>query len=116
MKLALPLRGKKVVAYHKNWSYFAALFGFEIVAYMEPKPGIPPSTRHIHDVVKTIGRNQVKILLAATYYDMSKIDAVAKRTGLEPVVVAIAADPGKRDVFSVTDNILRRMVAALSQS
>ncbi len=116
MKLALPLRGRKVIAYHKNWSYFASLFGFEIVDYMEPKPGIPPSTRHIHDVVESIRRNQIKVLLAATYYDMSKINAVAKRTGLDPVVVAIAADPGKSDVFTVTDNILRRMVAALAQS
>jgi ABC-type Zn uptake system ZnuABC Zn-binding protein ZnuA len=113
MKLALPLRGKKVVAYHKNWAYFASLFGFEIVDYVEPKPGIPPSTRHIHDVAETIGRHRIKVLLAATYYDTSKIDAVARRTGLAPVVVSIAAEPGTSDVFQVTDNILRRMVAAL---
>jgi ABC-type Zn uptake system ZnuABC Zn-binding protein ZnuA len=104
-----------VVAYHKNWSYFALLFGFEVVEYLEPKPGIPPSTRHIRDVVETIARHRVKILVAATYYDRSKIDAVARRTGLEPVMVTIAAEPGVRDVFAVTDEILRRMVAALAK-
>ncbi|NLI48332.1 MAG: zinc ABC transporter solute-binding protein [Acidobacteria bacterium] len=42
MKAAEPLRGLKIVAYHKNISYFAELFNIEIVDYLEPKPGIPP--------------------------------------------------------------------------
>jgi ABC-type Zn uptake system ZnuABC Zn-binding protein ZnuA len=113
MKLALPLRGQKVIAYHKNWSYFAELFGFEIVDYMEPKPGIPPSTRHIHDLVQKIERDHIKILLAATYYDSSKVKAVAKRAGLTPVVVPIAVTPGENDTFAVIDQTLRRMVDAL---
>jgi ABC-type Zn uptake system ZnuABC Zn-binding protein ZnuA len=115
MKKALPLRGAKVVAYHKNWVYFSALFGFEVVEFMEPKPGIPPSTRHIRKVVDTIKRNKVKVLLAATYYDRSKIHAVARRTGLDPVIVNVTVDNGRKgdDVFAVTDNILDRMLAAL---
>jgi zinc/manganese transport system substrate-binding protein len=115
MKQALPLRGQKVVAYHKNWTYFAALFGFEVVEYMEPKPGIPPSPRHIRTVVNTIAREKIRVLIAATYYDGSKINAVAKRTGLDPVVVGISVGSrgGGGDVFAVTDNILSRMLAAL---
>jgi ABC-type Zn uptake system ZnuABC Zn-binding protein ZnuA len=115
MKKALPLRGKKVVAYHKNWVYFSSLFGFDVVEFMEPKPGIPPSPRHISKVVNTIKRDNIKVLLAATYYDMSKIRAVSRRTDLDPVVVRIAVDNGRRgdDVFTVTDTILNRMLAAL---
>ncbi len=115
MKLALPLRGHKVVAYHKNWTYFAALFGFEVVEYMEPKPGIPPSPRHVRKVVDTIARGQIKLFIAATYYDGAKIAAVAKRTELDPVVVGVSVGGrgGGADVFAVTDNILTSMLGAL---
>ena len=45
LKKALPFRGKKIVAYHKNWAYFTDTFGLEVIGYIEPKPGIPPSAK-----------------------------------------------------------------------
>jgi ABC-type Zn uptake system ZnuABC Zn-binding protein ZnuA len=117
MKMAMPLRGKKIVAYHKNWAYFSKIFGFTIVEFMEPKPGIPPSPKHVKKVIETIKKDDIKVLLAATYYDQSKVEAVAKKTNVTPIVVGIAVDgqKGQTDVFKVTENILTQLLAGLGE-
>ena len=50
--------GKKIVAYHKNWIYLTELFGLEVIGYVEPKPGIPPSARHVHELIERIERDR----------------------------------------------------------
>jgi len=52
LKEMLPLRGLEIVTYHKNWVYFVTLFGLEEVGTVEPKPGIPPSPRHVTGLVE----------------------------------------------------------------
>ena len=91
MKQAEPLRGLKVVAFHKNWGYFTELFGIQVVEYMEPKPGIPPSPGHITRVIDTMGEQNVNVLLAANYFDVGKVQRVADQTGAVPVIVALSA-------------------------
>ncbi len=117
MKMAMPLRGKKVVAYHKNWAYFSLIFGFKVVEFMEPKPGIPPSPKHVKKVIETIKEQDIKVFLAATYYDQEKIQAVAKKTKVKPVMVAIAVNgqKGQDDVFKVTENILTQLLLGLGE-
>ncbi|MBW2264524.1 MAG: zinc ABC transporter substrate-binding protein, partial [Deltaproteobacteria bacterium] len=118
MKKAMALRGKKVVAYHKNWAYFSKIFGFKVVEFMEPKPGIPPSPKHVKKVITTIKKQHIKVLIAATYYDQAKVEAVAEKSGVTPVVVGIAVkgQKGQGDVFKVTDNILDSMLAAMGEA
>ena len=41
------LKGRMFIAYHKYFEYMANEFGFQLVGYVEPKPGIPPSAGHI---------------------------------------------------------------------
>ena len=47
-----PYKGNKIVTYHKSWPYFARRFGLIMGEYLEPKPGIPPSSRHILEVIE----------------------------------------------------------------
>jgi ABC-type Zn uptake system ZnuABC Zn-binding protein ZnuA len=117
LEKAMPLRGKKIVAYHKNWAYFSRIFGFSIIEFVEPKPGIPPSPKHVKKVVETIKKNDIKVLLAATYYDMSKVKAVANKSGVTPVIVGITVDgqKGQDDVFKVTESILDKLLAVYAK-
>jgi ABC-type Zn uptake system ZnuABC Zn-binding protein ZnuA len=117
MKKALPLRGRKVVAYHKNWTYFSKLFGFEIVTYMEPKPGIPPSPGHVALVIRTMKEQDIKVMLVANYFDQAKVKNVARRVDAVPVVVALApqGEPGMNDIFKMYDIWISRLLRAFSQ-
>jgi len=118
MKQALPLRGRKVVAYHKNWAYFVQVFGVEIMDYVEPKPGIPPSPGHVARVIRKMKQKKIRVLLAGNYYDSAKVKSVASRVGAVPVIVGLAVGGEKqmKDVFSQFDVIIGRLVAGFQKA
>ena len=89
MKKMLPLRGMPIVTYHKNWIYFVKLFGLEEAGTVEPKPGIPPSPKHVTDLIHLMQEREIGIILAANYFDEQKIKTVASRTNAEAVIVPI---------------------------
>ncbi|MCP4674471.1 MAG: zinc ABC transporter substrate-binding protein [Deltaproteobacteria bacterium] len=117
MKKALPLRGQKLVAYHKNWSYFTALFGIEIVGYMEPKPGIPPTPGHVAATIDKMKKSNIKVMLAANYFDVGKVKTVANRVGATPVVIALApgGEKGMNNFFDQFDIWLDRLTKAFAK-
>jgi zinc/manganese transport system substrate-binding protein len=116
MKQALPLRGRKLVTYHKNWAYFAQVFGLEIIDYVEPKPGLPPTPSHVARVIAEMREQQVRVILDANYYDTAKVKSIADRVGARAVIVPmqVGGEPAAKDVFSQFDLILRRLLDAFA--
>ncbi len=114
MKRMLPLRGQPIVVYHKNWSYFLDLFGFEEAATIETKPGIPPSPRHVTNLVTLMRDRDVKLILAANYFDQQKIQTVATKTGASAVVspLFVGGAPGTDDYPSLVDSWVTKLVNA----
>jgi len=105
LKKAMIFRDKKIVAYHKNWIYFKQLFGVEIIGYVEPKPGIPPSPKHVEELVQKMKKNNVRVVLAANYFDEYKVKNICNKVGAIPVIVPMFVDgaPGTENVFKLTD-------------
>jgi len=91
LKKALPLRNLPIVTYHENWVYFSKLLGLNVVATLEPKPGIPPSARHKLKILRIIKENNVKVIFSANYFNSRLIDSVAGQTGAKAVVVPVYA-------------------------
>ncbi len=89
-----PARGKSVVTYHRSWSYFADAFGFVILGEVEPKPGMPPTTRHLAQLAKSMQQRKVKLLLLEPWYSESKLGNLPRIT--EVAVVKIASMSGKQ--------------------
>jgi len=111
----MPFRGKKIVSYHKNWIYFVDLFGLHIVDYVEAKPGIPPSARHVHDLINLMNRQDVKVLLAASYFDPKKPNLIAERTGCKAVIVPMGlntTDPD--DYFKLVSDWVAKLRTAFT--
>ena len=86
---SLPFRGQKIVAYHKNWIYFTELFGLEVVDFVERKPGIPPSARHVHQLLERIRQDGVRVLLASSHFSRARVEAIAERAGCRALIVAL---------------------------
>jgi ABC-type Zn uptake system ZnuABC Zn-binding protein ZnuA len=82
-----PFRGKPMVCYHKEWDYFSRAFGVPCVDYIEPKPGIPPTPRHVRDIINLMRDRGIKVLFSTNYYDYNQIRSVATRTNAVPVSV-----------------------------
>ncbi len=89
MKKMMPLRGTSIVTYHKNWIYFIRLFGLNEAGTVEPKPGIPPSPKHVAELVSLMREQKIKIILSANYFDEYKVRTVAEGVGAEPVIVPL---------------------------
>ncbi len=105
LKEALPFRGKKVIAYHKNWAYFAETFGLEIVGYIEPKPGIPPSAKHVQNMIRLINDQQIKLMLVASYFEKKSSQMIEDKTGIKALYLPLFVEgiPGIRDNFQLVD-------------
>ncbi len=96
--------GKKIVAYHKNWIYFTTLFGLDVMDYVEPKPGIPPSARHVHDLIQEIETQNVHVMFVASYFSAQQVDSIAKRAGAIPVLVPLGpSDYSAAGYFHLVD-------------
>jgi len=114
MKTMLPLRGTQIVTYHKNWIYFIRLFGLEEAGTVEPKPGIPPSPKHVANLINLMRERNVRIILAANYFDEQKIRTVAARTNAEAVIVSlyVGGATGVDDYFKLVDHWIEGLLKA----
>lgn len=81
------IKGKPVVAWHTSWHYFANYNKMNIVAYMEPKPGVPPSPSHLYQVIQTVKRTGAKAIVMEPFYDRKVADLVAKQTGIKVLIL-----------------------------
>lgn len=110
----VPLRGTPVVVYHKDWSYLLDLFGLEEAGDVEPKPGIPPSPKHVTELVSMMQEKEIGLLLAANYFDQQAIRTVAGRTGAEAVVLPlfVGGAPGTDSYFALVDHWVDELSAA----
>jgi zinc/manganese transport system substrate-binding protein len=81
------IKGKPVVAWHTSWRYFAEYNGMNIVAFMEPKPGVPPSPSHLYTVIQAVKRTGAKAIIMEPFYDRKVADLVAKQTGIQVLVL-----------------------------
>jgi zinc/manganese transport system substrate-binding protein len=101
----MPLRGKELVTYHKNWVYFLRLFGMKEAGTVEPKPGIPPSAKHVAELVQLMRDKNIRIILGANYFDENEIRGVAARVGAQAVIVPlyVGGAPAVKDYFGLVD-------------
>ena len=87
LKQALPIRGTQVACYHKEWDYFSREFQVSCFDYIEPKPGIPPTPRHVQEIITEMEQKHVQVLLSTNYYDRDQVLDVARRTNAKAVIV-----------------------------
>jgi zinc/manganese transport system substrate-binding protein len=80
-KRLAPLRGAPVVTYHRSWVYLLDWLGLREVATLEPKPGIPPSARHVAQVIKAGRASKAKVVLQESYYPEKTSRLVAQKIG-----------------------------------
>ena len=92
-----PYRGTKVVTYHRSWPNFCERFGLDVIGYVEPKPGIPPSPAHTLELMATMKREGVKLLLVEPYFDEKTPNSIGRETGV-PVLVLPPSVGGEKEI------------------
>jgi len=112
-----PYRGTKIVTYHNTWKYFAARFGLETGVFLEPKPGIPPSPPHLANVIDTMQKDRIRVILVEPFQSRKTAEMVAEHTGAR--IVEVCQFPGglgggDADYVSLMDTVVERIARALA--
>ena len=110
-----PFEHSKIVTYHRSWPYFANRFNLDVVAELEPKPGIPPGPGHILEVINTMKSEKARVILMEPFYNRDDAEAVANKTGAKVVVVPNAVNEQVKDYIAMLDNVVNRLSEALSE-
>src|SRR5690348_10397344 len=78
-----PFKGTKIVTYHRSFPNFAERFGLNIIGYVEPRPGIPPTPQHTLDLINEMKRQNVKIVMVEPYFDLKTPNSIGSATGAQ---------------------------------
>ena len=116
--LMAPYKGTRVVTYHRSWPNFAERFGLNVIGYVEPRPGIPPSPSHTLDLIQEMKRQNVKLILVEPYFDLKTPNAVARETGARVVVLlpSVGGEKGVDDYIKLFDYDIDKLVSAIKET
>ncbi len=112
-----PYRGRKVVTYHNSWPNFARRFGLDVMGYVEPKPGIPPTPSHTLRLIGFMKRENVKLILVEPYFDLRTPESIARQTGGQVVVLMPSVGGVKeiKDYFGLFDYDIKLLTSAFGK-
>ena len=110
-----PYKGTKIVTYHRSWPNFVERFGLEVIGYVEPKPGIPPSPQHTIDLIGEMKKVKAGIILVEPYFDLKTPQSVARETGAKVIVLSpsVGSEKEVTDYIKLFDYDVNLLVGAL---
>jgi ABC-type Zn uptake system ZnuABC Zn-binding protein ZnuA len=107
-KALQPFRGTRVVVMHDSWAYFAERFGLQIVAAVEPSPGVPPSPTELAALFSRMRQAGVRLLIAEPHSNPALVAQVSGRTGARTVTLL----PSGQDYMALFDENVARLSRA----
>jgi zinc/manganese transport system substrate-binding protein len=115
--LMAPYKGTKVVTYHRSFPNFAERYGLDIVGYVEPRPGIPPTPQHTLDLMNEMKRQNVKLVLVEPYFDVKTPNAIGRETGAHVLVMppSVGGVKDVTDYFKLFDYDINLFVDAMKK-
>jgi zinc/manganese transport system substrate-binding protein len=116
--LMKPYRGRKIVTYHRSFPNFAKHFGLDVIGYVEPRPGIPPTPSHTIGLIQLMKRETCNVVLVEPYFDLKTPQSIGRETGAR-VVVYLPSVGGEKRVttyFELFDYNLGLLIKAFQAS
>lgn len=113
-----PYRGHRVIAYHNQWPYFEKHMGFEIVDFLEPKPGIPPTPSQLAKIINLMNSQDIRVIIIAPYYRKNSAELVARKTDATVVTLAssVEAFDGIDTYFDLFDRDVDLLIEAFQKT
>ena len=113
-----PYKGTKIVTYHRSWPNFCERFGLEVMGYVEPRPGIPPSPSHTLELIAAMKRQGVKVLLVEPYFDLKTPNSIGRETGAEVLTMppSVGGEKEITDYIKLFDYDVKLLGAALAKA
>ena len=111
----VPLKGLSMVVYHKDMSYMIEWLGMREVGSLEPKPGIPPTTAHLADLVARMQREPAKVIVYSPYNSPQAAEFLSSRANIPAVLLpfTVGGSDRARDLFGLFDDTLAKLLAVV---
>jgi zinc/manganese transport system substrate-binding protein len=111
-----PYRGREVVTYHRSFPNFAKHFGLDVIGYVEPRPGIPPTPTHTVELIQLMRRENCKVVLVEPYFDLKTPQSIGRETGAQVVVYlpSVGGEKGVDDYFKLFDYDIDLLIKAFN--
>ena len=112
-----PFKGRKVVTYHRSFPNFSKRFGLNIVDYVEPKPGIPPTPSHTLELINRMKAENIKMILVEPYFDMKTPNSVAQAVGGTAIVLlpSVGGEKQVQTYFQLFDYDINLLTTAFGK-
>ncbi len=112
---AAPLKGVAIVSQHKAWSYLEDWLGMKEVAVLEPKPGIPPSSSYLAEVLEHLKQQPAKMVIRAAYQEGRPSEWLSQEAHIPAVALpfTVGGDEQAKDLFGLYDDTVQRLLKAL---
>jgi zinc/manganese transport system substrate-binding protein len=113
-KRMAKVRGRSVITFHRSWTYLLDWLGLERLAELEPKPGIPPTPRHVANVLKLARAKKVSCVIQESFYPDKTGRLVAKKLGGQVVSLPGGADVASGETYiEHMDHVIDALEGAL---
>ena len=112
-----PYKGRKVVTYHRSLPNFAKRFGLDVVDYVEPKPGIPPTPSHTLEVINRMKQENIKLILVEPYFDLRTPNSIAQAVGGAALVLlpSVGGEKQVQTYFQLFDYDINLLATAFGK-
>ena len=110
---ARPLQGVPVVVHHNAWVYLINWLQLDLVGTLEPKPGLPPTSTHLSQLLEQMQRQPAKLIIRSPYQGARASAWLSERTGIPAVVLpaTVGGNEAATDLFSLFDNIVLQLLS-----
>jgi zinc/manganese transport system substrate-binding protein len=115
---AKPLRGARVVVYHRGWAYLFDWLGLEDAGALEAKPGVPPAAGHLAELKAELAAKPAKMVIYAAYRTPRAAEWLARVAHIPAVALpfTVGGNDKAQDLFSLYDDTINHMLLALHES
>jgi len=107
-----PLRGLPVIEYHKAFTYLFAWLSIQSTGFLEPKPGVDPTTGHLTELLAQQKSKPARMVVRASYNGPRAADWFGERAEIPVVVLpfTVGGDAASKDLFSWYDDMIDLML------
>jgi zinc/manganese transport system substrate-binding protein len=108
-----PLRGMPIAVQHRSWSYLINWTGMTMITTLEPKPGIPPTTRYLADVLQKIQAQPVKAVIYAAYEGDNGVSWISEKAKIPAIQLpfTVGGNDQAKDLFGLFDSTIALLKA-----
>jgi zinc/manganese transport system substrate-binding protein len=110
---AKSLKGVNFVVHHKSWFYLSQWLGFNMIATLEPKPGLPPTSSHLGKILTQIKQQPVAGIITSAYQNTKAASWLQGKTQL-PIISLPYTVGGDNDTNDLHDLFTRTITLLLT--